>query len=286
MKYNFPDQKVLSFFGFLFFSLFTPIGVQAADDIHLGITDKQLYSFFDVSGEYHQILKTNVMLSSKIKSPNAAKIEKTLSLDLAAISREALLDEFESKSEKDGFAIAAGSDGDSLFITPWVLLQFLEDGRVMAWTCWNVQYWDLYWNKKKWEGACFAGLSDPRPLEGDQGWISDSGEYLKQAVINDTRALVECAMKDLNGSFKSYKFQKSKLRGVWFSEKKATEMNATYLKPDTENLLIYKYDDRVLQNFLAAGLTGVLLKTALPNSILFNGSLLLPSKSVEIVPGN
>ncbi|HUO57804.1 MAG TPA: hypothetical protein VMV05_06470 [bacterium] len=268
----------------LSFLLLMPLTSQARDIIQLGFTDKKLDAFFDSNLNFHQVPKTNVMLSAKVKSVNAQEIDQALTLDVNSISREVLVKAFDGQETKDGFTISGKSEGDSLFITPWVLLQFLDDGQVTAWTCWNVEYWDLYWNKKKWEGYCFAGLSGARPLEGKDGWTAQEGLHLKEAIQADTRELLECAMKDLSGSYKNVKFEHSKFQGVWIAEKKPKEISASFFKTAAGNLLINKYDDRAYLHFRAGGLTGLFLKAILPNSVLFNGSLLMPSEAVQVLP--
>ncbi len=136
MKSTFVPKKPRVLFGLLSLaSLFMPpVMALAGDAIHLGISDRHLDAFFDLPFAYHQVPKTNVLLSTKVQKGNAAEIDKALSTDVNGISRQVLVDSFGGKEVKDGFAISADSDGDSLSITPWVLLQFLDDGEVKEWT--------------------------------------------------------------------------------------------------------------------------------------------------------
>jgi hypothetical protein len=273
-------RVVLFFLSFLI----VPVAARAGDSINLAITDKKLDAFFDMPLDFHQIPKTDVFLSQSPKTADDRGAEKMLGLDIAAITRGILIKQFNGKTEDGGFNISENPDGDSLQITPWVFLQFLDDGRVMLWTVWNVEYMDLYWNKKQWDGYCFAGLSLPRPLEGQDSWTSDGGVAFGRAVEADAQKLLEMTRDDLRGVYQKLPFQSCRMKAVWIFEKKSKELDVNYTPVDSSALMIRSFEDDALRTFLAGGLTGLLLKSVSTSTVLFNGSLILSKQAGEMVP--
>ncbi len=254
----------------------------AEDPIRIGVSNKLMDSFFDLPFGVHQIPKTNVILSQSIKSKDAKEIEKILGLDVNAITRKALQDQFNGKVMDGRFTISGDSDKDLLEITPWVLLNFSEDGQVVPWMVWQVEYWDLYWNKKKWEGYCAACLSGPRAIEGKESWSSNGGEFLEQAFKMDALKLLEAAKTDLIGGYKDVSFQTETMEAVWMFEKKPNEKEFETFEVDPDTLLVKNFLDKTWSDFSAGGLSGLLLKSLHSNTVLFNGALIVSKDLWEV----
>jgi hypothetical protein len=165
-------------------------------------------------------------------------------------------------------------------------MRVLDDGRVLPWTVWNIECRDLYWNKKKWEGECFCCMSSARPLEGPGGWTADGGDALRKAVEVDAKELIAAAKKEIDGTYKNAKFNSGELKASWIGETKSKKIHVNYIETGTGAVMIRSYDDNSLMTFLGGGLTGLLLKSLFPNSVLFNGSLILSKGDLEPLGGS
>ncbi|HEY5040331.1 MAG TPA: hypothetical protein VIJ93_14800 [bacterium] len=260
---------------------------RAEDPIRLNVTDRLLDSFFDLPFGVHQILKTNVLFSQSLKTANAKEMDKALALDINGITRNVLREQFGGKDPDGGFTISGKADGETLEITPWVLLNIQDDGQVLPWMVWEVEYWDLYWNKKKWDGYCIVCLSKPRPIDGKGGWSSNGCELLEQEVKTNARKLLEAARIDLTGGYKKNHYHSIRKKTVWMFDKKPKEIGFDVSEIDPENLMVSNFLDKAAADFFAAGLTGVLLKIVHTNTVLFNGALIIPKdfgETVEVKP--
>jgi hypothetical protein len=260
-----------------------PLLSRAEDLIHLGVSDKMIDSLFDMAIGAHLIPKTNVVLSRNIGPGDPKRFDKVLALDINGITRKVLLDQFKGKDPNGGFTLSGDSDGELLIINPRLLLNVSEDGLVTPWLIWNVEYWDLYWNKKKWEGYCSICLSKPKAMDGADGWTSNGGKSLEQAVENDARKLIELTEIDLKGGFKNKPFLSKRVKAAWLSDKEIKEEKVDYLDADAETILVKNLGEKEADNYAAAnslgfglaGSLGVGLGEIASYTILFNGSLVL-----------
>ncbi len=271
-------------FAFLAFSGPIPRHVLAEDPIHLGVSDKRIDAFFDLDFGVHQIPKTNVIFSQNPKIADQTRLEKVLGLDVNGVTRQVLQDSFGGKDPDPRFTISAKAEGDGLVISPWIFLNVLEDGRVLLWTIWNVEYWDLYWNKMKWKGCCFACMSGPRPLTGKGGWDSDDGKIFEAAIRKDAQKLIELTRKDLTGGYRQLNHRSERILAPWLGQKKAKEIGVDLREIDPKTFMVNYFGEKEATEFEAGGLVGVLLKDLNKSSLLFSGSSIVPNDFGEIVP--
>src|SRR5258708_130641 len=189
---------------------------QAEDPICLSVSNQLVDGFFDLpSFDAHQIPKTNVVLSKTVKTPGALEMEKNLGIDVNGITQKVLEEQLGGKDAAGRFTLSQKSEGNLLVISPWVYLNLLDDGRAVPWMVWTVEYWDLYWSKKKWQGSCVACLSEPKPLDGTGGWASKGGKALQKTVKTCALKLLGMAETDLLGGYKKKQFQKNTVDTVW-----------------------------------------------------------------------
>lgn len=160
--------------------------------------------------------------------------EAQLRLDLPKLTEDALAERLAGQAG-NRFASASDTAVGTLDIKPYLVVNFIGNDRAQLWF---VLRTILKGSSHKWKTQYIAGIGEPRPVGGANGWTADDGAILRALVRRNLRLAADALWKDASGLLRRDHGRIANITTHWLWLKTPRERRARVLDETDTTLVV------------------------------------------------
>jgi len=191
--------------------------------------------------------------------------QEALRVSLTPEAQNDLATMLRAKAFSEKFTLAPNPNAPVLSISSDVVLQFLENGKVIPFVILKGRLFDTHATVSTWTMRYAASIGDPRPLIGERGWTSDGGASLKMLVSSALERALLVMLTDVSSPFPRDDNRKSAADGYFPFMNKRLQVVGYSLTEDADWIA---FSPKIIGTSLLAGVnimdksvTGIRLAT-------------------------
>jgi hypothetical protein len=127
--------------------------------------------------------------------------EETLRISLTSKAQEDLARMLQTGVFSKKFTMVPSPNAPVLSVSSNIVLQFLENGNVIPFVILKGKLFDTHGAASTWTMRYAASIGDPRPLDGERGWMSEGGAALKMSVSSALERALLVMLTDVSSPF-------------------------------------------------------------------------------------
>ncbi len=127
--------------------------------------------------------------------------EEALRISLTPKARDELARMLQTSAFSEKFTLVPNPNAPVLSVSSNIVLQFLENGNVIPFVILKGKLIDTHGAASSWTMRYAASIGDPRPLDGERGWMSEGGASLKMNVSSALERALLVMLTDVSSPF-------------------------------------------------------------------------------------
>jgi hypothetical protein len=176
--------------------------------------------------------------------------EETLRISLRPNAKDALARMLQTNAFSAKFTLVPNPKAPMLSVRSNIVLQFLENGNVIPFVILKGKLIDTQGAASTWTMRYAASIGDPRPLDGERGWMSEGGASLKMNVSSALERALLVMLTDVSSPLPRDDNRKSAADGYFPFMSKRLQVVGYSITEDTDWIA---FSPKIIGTSLLAG---------------------------------